>query len=239
MIEETTAHKVVSDKLKDIDSLKRFSYPTPEERRAVIDKQNKEKSVKENEMIEDPLASQEELDEISLNNGGNGKNRLKGFTADHVKRFALDNGWVAVGGGSHDNFKHPKHPNPLSIPRHRGDLSRPLVKKLQSQILLQDLKESVISFSEFILQEAVDVNNFNTYSAAVQHALKTLDKGKFTYNDDEYHSIVAGGSKKPSVGKTTSWKLPLIKDGKEIKKMLVVNVYGKENGKYELNHYIS
>lgn len=96
------------------------------------------------------------------------------------------------------------------------------------------------TFQEFI-SEAIDVNNFKSYSDAVQFALKDVEKAKLTYNDDEYHSIVASGSKKPGVGKTTSWKLPLYKaDGvTATKKMLIVNVYGKENGKYELNHYIS
>lgn len=95
------------------------------------------------------------------------------------------------------------------------------------------------TFQEFVA-EAVDVNNMQSYSAAVQYALKDIAKNNLSYNDDEYHSIVAAGSKKPGVGKTTSWKLPLYKkDGTEAKRMLVVNVYGKENGKYELNHYIS
>lgn len=96
------------------------------------------------------------------------------------------------------------------------------------------------SFNQF-LSEQVDVNNMPTYSAAVQYALDDVKKSGLTYNDDEYSNIVATSSKKPGVGKTTSWKLPLYKsDGKtDAKKMLVVNVYGKENGKYELNHYIS
>lgn len=95
------------------------------------------------------------------------------------------------------------------------------------------------TFNEFIT-EAVDVNNFKTYADAVQYALRDVEKAKLTYNDDEYHNIVATGSKKPGIGKTTSWKLPLYKtDGKPVRKMLIVNVYGKENGRYELNHYIS
>lgn len=91
------------------------------------------------------------------------------------------------------------------------------------------------------LLESVDENNFPTYSAAVQHALGKVSKQNLAYNDDEYHSIVAGGSKKPGIGKTTSWKLPLYKDDgvTSAKKFLVVNVYGKENGKYELNAYVS
>jgi len=98
------------------------------------------------------------------------------------------------------------------------------------------------TFKEFTqIEEAVDENNFKTYSDAVQFALTKVSKAKLTYNDDQYHSIVATGSKKPSLGKTTSWKLPLYKaDGTTTaRKMLIVNVYAKENGKYELNSYIS
>lgn len=99
------------------------------------------------------------------------------------------------------------------------------------------------SFKEYneVVTEAVDENNFPSYSAAVAHALTKIKAKNLTYNDDEYHSIVAAGSKKPGVGKTTSWKLPLYKaDGTTAaKKFLVVNVYGKENGKYELNVYVS
>lgn len=41
--ESKDPHKVVSGKLKDTDSLKKFSYPTPEERRAQMAKENKVK----------------------------------------------------------------------------------------------------------------------------------------------------------------------------------------------------
>lgn len=46
---EASATKVISDKLKDIKSSKSFSYPTPEERRAQIEKEKKD--VKESEEL--------------------------------------------------------------------------------------------------------------------------------------------------------------------------------------------
>jgi len=78
---------------------------------------------------------------------------------------------------------------------------------------------------------------FNSYSEAVQFALKTAEKRGFTYDDDEYFDVVASGTKKPSKDKTTSFKLPLHKNGKS-KNMLVVNVFNTGK-KYELNHYVS
>jgi hypothetical protein len=87
------------------------------------------------------------------------------------------------------------------------------------------------------LTEVKDIY-FNTYSEAVQFALKDAEKKGFTYDEDEYMTIVATGTKKPSEGKTTSFKLPLLKAGKPVKKMLIVNVYNTGK-KFELNHYIS
>jgi len=80
---------------------------------------------------------------------------------------------------------------------------------------------------------------FDTYSAAVQYALDLIPSN-LTYNDDEYHNIVASGTKKPGKDKTTSFKLPLYKGDKHVK-LLVVNVYnrGSDKNPYELNAYVS
>lgn len=87
-----------------------------------------------------------------------------------------------------------------------------------------------------------DETYFNTYAEAVQYALDHAEKKGFTYDEDEYFSIVATGSKKPSAGKTTSWKLPLLKGEKATKKMLVVSVYHRDDANskpFELTYYIS
>ncbi|MDY0215270.1 MAG: hypothetical protein RBS24_07160 [Bacilli bacterium] len=78
-----------------------------------------------------------------------------------------------------------------------------------------------------------------SYSSAVQYALDQAKKKGFTYDDDEYFSIVATGTKKPSVGKTTKFSLPLYKGEKKVKPALHVQVYGMDSGNYELNYYIS
>jgi len=89
------------------------------------------------------------------------------------------------------------------------------------------------------INEAKNKNvSYDTYSGAVQKALDDVEKRGFEYDEDVYMSI-STMYKKPSVGKTVSWKLPLTKNGKEVRQRLIVNVYGLESGKYELNHYIS
>ena len=72
------------------------------------------------------------------------------------------------------------------------------------------------------------------FSSAMQHAYKHA-KAKLGVDVDpeEIHNKVAMGPRKPSKGKTNSYRL-LDKGGK---KAIQVQVYGMDNGKYELNMY--
>ena len=72
------------------------------------------------------------------------------------------------------------------------------------------------------------------FSSAMQHAYKHA-KAKLGVDVDpeEIDKKVAMGPSKPSKGKTNSYRL-LDKDGK---KAIQVQVYGMDNGKYELNMY--
>ena len=76
------------------------------------------------------------------------------------------------------------------------------------------------------------------YSGAVQTAIKQAEKRGFEVDMDDWHDKVATGPKKPSAGKTNSFSINLMKDGKESKKKLHLQVYNMDNHKYELNMYI-
>jgi hypothetical protein len=76
------------------------------------------------------------------------------------------------------------------------------------------------------------------YSSAVQTAIKQAEKRGFEVDMDDWHDKVATGPKKPSAGKTNSFSVNLMKDGKESKKKLHLQVYNMDNHKYELNMYI-
>jgi hypothetical protein len=78
----------------------------------------------------------------------------------------------------------------------------------------------------------------NTYSSAMQHALKQAEKRGYEVDMDDYERKVAFGPKKPSSGKTNSFSIKLTKGGKPQKKALQVQVYNMDNKKYELNMYI-
>ena len=72
------------------------------------------------------------------------------------------------------------------------------------------------------------------FSSAMKHAYDFAKK-KFGIEVDpkEIDAKVASGPRKPSKGKTNSYRLM----GKDGKKAIQVQVYGMDNGKYELNMY--
>jgi hypothetical protein len=80
--------------------------------------------------------------------------------------------------------------------------------------------------------------NHKTFSSAVQHAKEQVEKQGYTIDDDEWDRKVAMGPKKPGTGKTNRYTIDLMKNGKETRKKLQMQVYYDE-GRYELNMYVS
>jgi len=78
----------------------------------------------------------------------------------------------------------------------------------------------------------------NTYSDAMQHAYAQAEKQGYEVDMDDVDRKVASGPRKPGKGKTNSFSIKLMKNGKPQRKALQVQVYGMDNGKYELNMYI-
>ena len=77
------------------------------------------------------------------------------------------------------------------------------------------------------------------FSTAVQYAKREVEKKGYEIDDDEWFRKVASGPRKPSVGKTNSYNIELMKNGKPTKQRLQMQVYGMDSGKYELNMYVS
>ena len=78
-----------------------------------------------------------------------------------------------------------------------------------------------------------------TFSASMREMEKFADKKKFEIDQTDYDNKVTHGPGKPSVGKTVKFTLGLIKDDKEQKKKIHVQVFGMDSGSFELNMYIS
>ena len=77
------------------------------------------------------------------------------------------------------------------------------------------------------------------FSTAVQYARKEVEKQGYKIDDEEWFRKVGSGPRKPSVGKTNQYNIDLMKNDKDVKQKLHMQVYGMDNGKYELNMYVS
>lgn len=80
--------------------------------------------------------------------------------------------------------------------------------------------------------------NHKTFSSAVQHAIEVVEKRGYEVDEEQWDQKVALGPKKPSKGKTNTYTIDLLKNGKETPRKLQMQVYYDE-GRYELNMYIS
>lgn len=82
---------------------------------------------------------------------------------------------------------------------------------------------------------------FDTYTAAINLAIKTAEKEGFKTDDEERMQEIGMGPGKPSRGKTTRHTLLLYKNGKQQRKALHIQVYnrGTPRNTYELNWYIA
>ena len=90
---------------------------------------------------------------------------------------------------------------------------------------------------ELELDEGYTINH-KTFSSAVQHAKDQVEKQGYTIDDDEWDRNVAMGPRKPGTGKTNRYTIDLMKNGKETRRKLQMQVYYDE-GRYELNMYVS
>ncbi len=84
---------------------------------------------------------------------------------------------------------------------------------------------------------------FKSFTQAVEFARKATEKRGFTIDADDWQTQIAFGGKysrsRPSKGKTNSFTVGLLKNGKPQRKSLQISVFGMPSGSYELTHYIN
>lgn len=96
------------------------------------------------------------------------------------------------------------------------------------------------SFNEFIAESRIKDLYFDSYTAAIDHALEHARK-KYDLDDEELAQIIGFNSQRPKSGKTTSVHIPLYKNGKQVKQHLHIQVFNRDTNRntFELNYYIS
>ena len=109
-----------------------------------------------------------------------------------------------------------------------------------SQIWKRWLEQQGIVESVEEIKEAYKYKtDHKTYTSAVEEALLVAEKAKYEVDMDDYFNQIATGPRKPAEGKTNRFKIVLSKGGKEQRKKLHIQIYGKGKHGYELNCYIS
>ena len=84
-----------------------------------------------------------------------------------------------------------------------------------------------------------------SFTSAAGAARELAEKSGFEIDEEDWFMDVTTGPRKPGAGKTNSYRIPLMKNGEPVRKMLVFQVYGMEktrgvhSGTYELTAYIS
>jgi len=81
-----------------------------------------------------------------------------------------------------------------------------------------------------------------SFTSAAEEARKVAEKKGFEIDEENWTTQVAFGGKytraRPSIGKSNSFSVQLIKNGKPQRKHLHFQVYGMESGSFELNAYV-
>lgn len=93
------------------------------------------------------------------------------------------------------------------------------------------------------IEEAKDPIYFKAAYEASEYARKQAEKKGFQIDEEDWQSQIGMGGKynrlRPSVGKTHTFNIGLLKGGKPQRKNLNISLYGMDNGGYELNYYIN
>ena len=101
--------------------------------------------------------------------------------------------------------------------------------------LIQNIMEN--SDTAEILEEKYKLYH-KDFSSAMKHAYDTVKKMGYEVDPESINDKVAFGPRKPSGGKTNSYRLDLLKKGKPQKKGVQIQVYNMDNKSYELNMYL-
>ena len=100
--------------------------------------------------------------------------------------------------------------------------------------LSQNLGESV--------NEANDTY-FKTAGEAVDFAKTKAEKKGYEIDEDDWNNQITHGGRysrlRPSVGKTHTFQIGLLKKGKPQRKALSISLFGMDSGNYELTYYIN
>lgn len=107
----------------------------------------------------------------------------------------------------------------------------------------KDVMDFLSKFYKDARNESINEEYYKSASDAADAARKYAEKKGFEIDEDDWQTQIAMGGKhnrlRPGVGKTHSFSVGLVKNGKPQRKMLQISIFGMPSGKYELTQYIN
>jgi hypothetical protein len=113
------------------------------------------------------------------------------------------------------------------------------VGKTKEEAIAQAVEAKAAIFKEENITEAKYPVLHDTLHSAVQTALAYTKKDGYTISDEEEFNKITTAYKNLGIGKTDEFHLELYKNGKPQSKMLHIQVYRMDTGRYELNFYVA
>lgn len=141
-----------------------------------------------------------------------------------------------------------KNPNSTYGKRKKGDIKKAMDRYEYKELartkggkVLKDKKKKVNEVLKAVsrLAEASGLYH-KTFSDAVSAAVEKAEKQGYIVDTHDISDALSKipGRGRPSVGKTTIFKIPVVQKGQKKTKYLQIQVYGMESGTFELNSYV-
>lgn len=105
--------------------------------------------------------------------------------------------------------------------------------------------KSIIENAKLTPPKVDEVNDtyFTLFTDALRYARNSTEKRGFEINEIDWQTQLSLDGNysisKPSIGKTNSFTIELLKNTNPQKEGLNISIYGMESGKFELTHYIN
>jgi len=178
----------------------------------------------------------------NINEGKSDRNVVQNFL-DKVKKETGLSGYGSSSGNMPATIPWSNDPKKeKKIMKIAKDMGFKLDGKNNQMLSFYKMAES-IEESSFVIKEGNHKTYFHSFSGAATEAAKMAEKQGYTIDEDDWFSQVATGGRysrsRPSVGETHRFTVGLEKRGKKANKALHFQVYGMQNGKYELNAYVN
>ena len=133
----------------------------------------------------------------------------------------------------------------LPIKKQGGGIASEKDWKLQLFKWIGKNAPNTLDLSQNVVESVNEANDtyFKTAGEAVDFAKTKAEKKGYEIDEDDWNNQITHGGRysrlRPSVGKTHTFQIGLLKKGKPQRKGLAISLYGMESGKYELTHYIN